>query len=360
MGRISFSSALPFASARQALRARSPSFSEILGIMAERAVSKRRILIYDEHAGRIVKALGAVSPEFEILTACEREHALQFVPNAHALFAMSPLIGQVLLDASASLQWLQVLTSGIDAFADAHLRTRPIMTTMRGIHGPQMAELALMMILALKRRLPEMIDEQHRAIWNRRRQPLLAGSTIVILGTGEIAQHTARLCKGLGTITIGVTRSVRPVPGFDRVVCYEQFKDVLDAADVLLLLCPISPDTRGLVGRDILAALPRHAILINLARGGILDEAAAGEALFAGSLAGVGLDTYAEEPPPEHFPLRRMRNVIMAPHIGGFSDCYEDQAAPTLIHNIDCFSRGDWRNMRNLVSDPRCRDPGNP
>lgn len=323
-------------------------------------MSRSRILVYDPHAERIVKALGAVSPAFEFLIAHDRRRALELIPGAQIMFAMSPLIDQDLLDAGIALQWVQILTSGIDAFAEAHLPTRPIMTTVRGIHAPQMAELAVMMILALKRRLPEMLAEQRRATWNRRRQPLLAGATIVILGTGAIAQETARICKAFGTTIVGVTRSVRPVPGFDRVVGYDGFEDALAAADVLLLLCPLSDDSRGLVGKDCLAALPPHAILINLARGGILDEAATRDALATGALAGVGLDTYADEPPPEHFPLRGMRNVIMTPHIGGFSDCYEEQAAPILVHNLDCFGRGDWRNMRNIVSDPRCRDPGSP
>jgi D-2-hydroxyacid dehydrogenase (NADP+) len=219
------------------------------------------------------------------------------------------------------------------------------------VHGPQMAELALSMMLMLQRRLPTMIENQRHRRWQRWPQPVLTGKTVTILGLGAAGRSLARACKALGMRVVGVSASQASAEDFDLVVPRARLAEVCAAADFLVLLAALEPETRRLVGAEVLAALPRRAFLINLARGGLVDEAALIGALRTERVAGAGLDVFDEEPlPPEH-PLWDLPNVLLTPHIGGWSDVLVEQAVPLLAHNLGVFLSGrpgDLRNLRRL------------
>jgi phosphoglycerate dehydrogenase-like enzyme len=224
-----------------------------------------------------------------------------------------------------------------------------IITNIRGIHGAPVSEAALMMMLALARDFADSLRNQDRQVWTRWPAQLLDGKTVGILGVGLIAEVLAPKCKALGMTVAGFTSAKRAVPGFDRM--YDRGELIAQAGtlDHLVLLAPYSEETRNLVDARVLAAMKPSSYLINLARGGIVDEDALLRALEQGRIAGAALDVFQEEPLPAGHPLWSAKNVLITPHLGGFSDVYAARALPTVEHNMACFLRGELDQMINVV-----------
>jgi phosphoglycerate dehydrogenase-like enzyme len=211
-------------------------------------------------------------------------------------------------------------------------------------------------MLALSRDLPRSVRSQDARAWVRWPSRLLDGKCAGILGVGAIAAALAPKCKALGMTVVGITSAPeRSIAGFDRMHDIDELSRVVGTLDYLVLLTPYSPATRNLVGESVLAAMKPSSYLVNLARGGVVDEAALIRALEHGRLAGAALDVFKEEPLPTDHPLWGFKNVIVTPHLGGFCDVYVDYAMPTVEHNMRCFLAGDIAGMRNVVkASPAC------
>jgi phosphoglycerate dehydrogenase-like enzyme len=217
------------------------------------------------------------------------------------------------------------------------------------MHAPQMAELAILLMLALARDLPRMLVHQQQSTWQRWTQQLLLGKTVVIVGVGSISESLAVRCRPFGLRVVGVSAGRTEAPGFDEVQPRARLAELAARADFLILLVPYTADTHHMVDAAVLAAMKKSAFLINIARGSVVDEAALVDALRTGRIAGAGLDVFASEPPAPDNPLWRMKNVIMTPHIGGLSAVYAQQALPVLLHNLRSYLAGDWSAMQNVV-----------
>ena len=163
----------------------------------------------------------------------------------------------------------------------------------------------------------------------------------MILGLGAIGQSVARLCAGLGMRVIGTRRSGAPVPGVERVFAPHETDQVLGQSDYVVVLLPLTDETRGLLDAGCLAALPRRSVLINLARGGVVDEDALAAALESGALRGAALDVFLREPLPGQSPLWQAPNTILSPHISGWFPGYSERVAEILASNLERLARGE-------------------
>jgi phosphoglycerate dehydrogenase-like enzyme len=249
-----------------------------------------------------------------------------------------------------NLRWIQALGTGIDNIVDLpSLKPDVLITNIRGIHGAAVSEAALMAMLALARGLPRAVRNQERQAWERWPARLLDGKTAGIVGVGMIAAELAPRLKALGMTVIGVTSAVRPVAGFDRMHHRDDLRAVAATVDFLVLLTPHSPQTSGLIGPAVFAAMRPSSYLVNLARGGVVDEGALIVALEEGRIAGAALDVFNAEPLPAGHKLWSTRNVIITPHAGGFYDDYPARALPVIEHNMRCFLAGDHAGMLNRV-----------
>jgi len=246
------------------------------------------------------------------------------------------------------LAWIHALTTGIDPLLALKLPSSVIVTSSRGIHGPQMAELAILLMLALSRDFPRMLANQREKSWQRWGQRLLVGKTVMMVGVGAISEALAARCKPLGLKVVGVT-SRRSVEHFDELQPRQRLKETVSTADFLVLLVPYSPETHHMIDASVMAAMKPSAYLINMARGGVVDEAALIDALQTRRLAGAGLDVFAQEPLPYSSPLWTLDNVIITPHVGGMSDIYAEQILPLLVHNVRAYVAGDRAAMQNLI-----------
>lgn len=224
-----------------------------------------------------------------------------------------------------SLRWTHVHSAGADRPVYVQLRERGVkVTTSSGANASVVAQTALAGLLALARHFPRMLAAQRERQW----APLIAtgmprdlhGRTATIVGWGPIGQQIGAVLHALGMRVVAVRQRPDSAGPDYQTVTYRTLGEVLPRTDWLVLACPLTEDTRGLIGAEALARLPQGAHLVNVARGEVVDEPALIAALREGRLAGAYLDVFAHEPLPTDSPLWDMPNVIVTPHSAGFSD----------------------------------------
>jgi D-2-hydroxyacid dehydrogenase (NADP+) len=290
-------------------------------------------------------------PEITIELVDHHSKTGPYIAAADALVTFAPMLSSQVLESATRLKWIQALGTGVDNLIDqAALRKDVIVTNVRGIHGAPVSEAALAAMLALARGLPRAIRAQDERQWRRFPAQLLHDKTVGIFGIGQIAEALAPKCKTLGMRVVGVTSAPRNIAGFDRMHGREELARVVGDFDFLVLLTPLTAATRNSVDAKIFTAMKPTSYLINLARGGVVDEPALIEALNDKRIAGAALDVFSQEPLPVDHPFWSMPNVIITTHQGGFCDVYIDYALPTVESNMECFLKGDFNGMINIVA----------
>ena len=294
-----------------------------------------------------------IAAEFPELTVDIVDHHSKvdpYIGSADILMTFGAQLADHVLEKATNLKWIQALGTGVDGITDRPaLGAGVLVTNLRGLHGASVSEAALAAMLALARNLPRAVRSQVAGRWDRFPVTLLKGATVGILGVGAIAEELAPRCAALGMKVVGISASKREVPGFVAMRGRDELLAVVPELDFLVLLTPYTPETRGIVNARVLAAMKRSAFLVNVARGGIVDEPALIEALRGGTIAGAGLDVFAEEPLPEGHPFYSMENVIVTPHMAGFHAGYPAEALPVVEENIRHFLAGDLDQMLNVV-----------
>lgn len=276
-----------------------------------------------------------------------------FIANTDVLLCFSPPMADHVVRDAPKLKWIQALGTGVDNIVDLpSLGKEVIVTNVRGIHGAPVSEATIAYMLSLARDLPGSTRAQDKGVWERQPAQLLAGKTVGILGVGLIAEYLAPICKQFGMTVIGISGSPRSAKGFGRMEARADLMRVVPELDYLVALTPLTPETRGIVGAKLLAAMKPSAYLINVARGGVVDESALMAALESGQIAGAALDVFSQEPLPADSLLWKAKNITIFPHLGGYSHGYEDRAMPTIADNMQKFLVGDLKRMVHIVRKP--------
>lgn len=298
----------------------------------------KTVLVFDRDADWYCEKLKIACPEYVYLSESGPAFEPAMAACAHILCGIAPFITPDLVRAMPRLEWIQAMTSGIDNLVamDA-LPPRVAITNARGFHGPQVAELAILLMLASARRFPSLIRNQSAAVWERWPQPLLYRKTVCIVGLGMIAEGLIERCAAFGMRITGVSDGRTKMPGCDVVYPRKDLADALAEADFVVVLVPYSKRTHHLIDSAALAAMKASAILVNVSRGGTIDEEALQYSLTSGSIAGAALDVFAVEPLPEESPFWSMPNAIVTPHIGGMSDIYHEQVLPIICENLIAY-----------------------
>ncbi len=294
--------------------------------------------------------LKAKFPELHVDLVDHHSKVGPYIAAADILLTFAPRLSDDVLRAGTKLKWVQALGTGVDNLIDRPvLRKDVIVTNIHGIHGAPVSEAAIGSMLALARDIPRALRAQSAREWARFPAKLLHNKTVGVFGIGAIAEELAPKCKAFGMRTVGISSAPRTVAGFDRMVSSAKLADVAGEFDFLVLLTPLTEKTRNSVDAKVLAAMKPTSFLVNLARGGVVDEPALVEALKSGRIGGAALDVFNEEPLPADHPFWAMENVIITTHQGGFCDVYIDYALPTVEANMRCFLNGDIGGMINVV-----------
>lgn len=278
------------------------------------------------------------------------------LPEADVL-VVSGLWRNALLEAATKLRWIQSIGAGYDQFPLDELRGRGIrLSSARGVNRNAVSEHALALILALARKLPEARDNQRRHVWRgmigevTRREDELSGKTLGIIGLGHIGSRTAALAKAFGLRVIATKRTPAAAPSVaDEVWPAGRVDDLLRAADFVVLHCPLTDETRGLISRERLALMKPSAYLINVARGACVDEPALLDALHSGAIAGAGIDHFLDEPLPADSPFWDVDNVFITPHTAGETQQYESNVLDILMENLGRIERGEQTLVNQVV-----------
>jgi phosphoglycerate dehydrogenase-like enzyme len=290
----------------------------------------------DAHAA----AIEAVDPRVRLARVSDRAHWLEEAPEAEVIAGFRPLRDAAVR--AGHLRWVHSMGAGVENLCKDVAGTDIIVTNSH-THGDVIAEHVMALVLAHGRRLPVALARQAESRWERDGAvgTVLRGRTMGILGLGTIGTELARRAAAFGMRVWGVRRSGRIVPGVDRVVAADRLGEVLAVSDVLAITLPLTPETQGLIGAAALARLPRGAFVVNVGRGGIVDEAALADSIRSGRLAGAGLDVFEQEPLPASSPLWRLPGVIITPHVGGSSPGFLDRAVPLFCENLRRYLAGE-------------------
>jgi phosphoglycerate dehydrogenase-like enzyme len=261
-----------------------------------------------------------------------------------------------------ALRWIQFHWAGVDHALDAPILKTPgiLGTHLSGASASQLAEFALTMMLALGHHMPDLSALQQKAEWPAERwerfSPLeLRDCTVGIVGYGSIGRQIARLLYGFGAKVLAAKRdAMHPEdngytpeglgdPNGDYVLRLyppQALQSMLKECDFVVVTVPLTPGTRGLLGPTELAAFKPTSYLIDIGRGGVVDQAALIAALRDHKLAGAALDVFPEEPLPADNPLWKLPNVIISPHIAGYSAAYDERAVALFAENLTRYLAG--------------------
>jgi phosphoglycerate dehydrogenase-like enzyme len=251
---------------------------------------------------------------------------------------------------SPTVRWVSVGGSGTD-----HLQPwdsgRVAVTNAAGVAAGMMAEYAIGAMLTFSLGLREFARQQHERRWSARRVEPLAGKTLLILGLGHTGQALAARAKALGMATIGVRARPQPTACVDEVHGAEALPQLWPRADAVCCCVPLLASTRALVGREAFAAMKTGVVLVDVSRGGVVDEAALVEALVEGRVRGAALDVFATEPLPPDNPLWGFENVIVTPHCSSVYDGWDTRSVAMFADNLWRYRRGEA--LTNVVDPAR-------
>lgn len=299
-----------------------------------------------EFAGR-----GHPAKSFEVRTLDELKAR---APEADVL-VVSGLWRNELLGSLPKLRFIQSVSAGTDQFDKPALAAAGVrLASAQGANERAVAEHAMALILGLSRQIHLARDHQAARHWRpmigdrARREDELGGKTLLIVGLGRIGLRLATLASAFGLRVVGMRRNPAPQPHVDALLRPDQLHEALAQADIVALTCPLTPETEGLIDAAALAAMKPSAVLINVARGRVVNEAALFAALTEGRIAGAGLDTFHDEPLPAASPFWTLPQVIVTPHSAGETRAYETNVVDLLIDNLGRLARGET-DLRNQI-----------
>lgn len=219
-----------------------------------------------------------------------------------------------------ALRWVQGAPAGTGEFVRTAGLTpaeldRVAITSGAGLYSAPLAEWAILGLLSFVKDVPRLIADRAAGTWQQKAVGTLAGRRLLVIGLGDIGRETARLATAFGMTVTGVRRNPGEAPpGVDRLAPLEALPELMGESDAVVLALPATAETTGLLSRELIAALPGHAVVVNVGRGSTIDEPALVEALREGRLAGAALDVTAVEPLPRDSELWTLPNVLLSPH----------------------------------------------
>lgn len=312
------------------------------------------ILIHADHPEPYLRPLKAAHPDLLIHTCNTYEGVAATLELSRAeivftvRFAGTPNFPRRALLECGHVKWVSVGGSGTDHLSPWNANAITV-TNAAGVGADMMAEYAIGAMLHFALRFDRFKRYQRDREWRPEPLTRLAGKTAVILGLGHTGQAVAERAQALGLRTIGLRANPRPTPHVHEVQEIARLVDAARGADFMVVCVPLTHLTRGLVGEAVFAALPKHAILIDVSRGGIVDHDALMRALDENRVGGAAIDVFATEPLPDSHPLWAYDNVILTPHCSSVYDGWQAEAARMFSENVSRYREG--APLNNVV-DP--------
>lgn len=314
-----------------------------------------RILIhfsFDEAQIKTFQDIAQRHGNHEVCHATSEEEALQFASETEIILG---LFLPSVCEAAPNLRWIQSNSAGMDNFLFPEIIERDdvIVTNMAGLYASQGGEHAWALLLSLARGIPHVVGADGRRAWQ---MPVveLTGSTLGIVGLGGFGMEMVKRAQGydMTILAIDPVREDKPEEVSElKPATPENLHELLRRSDVVMLACPKTPETYHLIGTGEFASMKRTAYLVNVTRGGIIDEDALVDALKSGEIAGAGLDVTEIEPPPPESALWNAPNLIITPHRAGSSQHRPRKTFEFFCQNLERYLKGE--PLRNVVGKRR-------
>ncbi|WP_416838287.1 D-2-hydroxyacid dehydrogenase [Haloferax sp. DFSO52] len=305
-----------------------------------------RILVLDQPAhdipaGEYADALRERLPEATIVHTKTTAETIDAARDADVI--TGTYLNDDVLAAADSLQLFAGAAAGYDHLPLAELRERGVVVTnASGVHGPNIAEHVIGWLLSITRRLDEGIRRQERHEWRAfQAYGELMGSTVTVVGLGAIGQAIVERLEPFGVETIGVRYTPEKGGPTDRVVGFDEMESALVETDYLVLACPLTDETSGLIDQQAFTSLPGHAVLVNIARGGVVETDALVRSIQRNGIRAAALDVTDPEPLPNDHPLWDFENVYLTPHVSGYTPHYFTRLADILAENVERLASSD-------------------
>lgn len=315
-------------------------------------MSENSILVVADEEATAAAGASAISeelPDVPVDTLTDGVVADERLRSARIFATFDPTAEQ--LASAEAAEWIHAFTAGVDDYPVDVLRERGVaLTNGRGVNAEPVAEQALSFMLAFERNLHRALRQQARGEWEWFGGHEFRGKTVGVVGVGAIGRRIATLSDSLGTTVLGVNRDVETsVEGVEELFAPEDLDAVLDRVDYLVLACPLTDATTGLLGADEFARLSDSAVVVNVARGEVIVEDALVAALEAGEIRGAALDVFETEPLPSTSPLWDRDDVIITPHMAGSTPAFWARNADIIATNYRRFRDGTLDALANRV-----------
>lgn len=315
----------------------------------------RTVLLTNKYSGLPLEIVrGQVAPGFELRFLSEQTQnaLLNEASDVDYILAGGRLkITREVLEKAGRLKMIQRSGVGLDALDLDAIKERKIpLYVNQGVNAESVAEHALLLMLACLRKLPGINQKTKSGIWKKQEQGVqtaeLRGKTVGIIGMGHIAQTLVGLLKPFHT-KILYTNLFQMSEEFesDNNAHFVSLTELLENSDIITIHCALTPETRNLINFEAIHQMKDGAILINTARGEIVDLSATTDALKSGKFAYVAFDVHAREPIPENYPLKGIDNVILTPHIAGITFDSFRAMMHDAFRNIECFESGNLEDI---------------
>ncbi|MFH2132880.1 MAG: D-2-hydroxyacid dehydrogenase [bacterium] len=270
------------------------------------------------------EAMAATSSKFEVFFGLRVDEWIEKLPNLH---------------------WAQLASAGVDWVlkSPAVVERDVILTNASGVHAIPIAEHILALVFAFSRNINQHMRSQFQGKWDRRGSITeIEGTTLGLIGVGKIGEKTAEKARALNMKVVGVRRNPDHFsPYVEKMFGPSQLHEMLALCDWVVVAAAGTAETNGLIGEAELAVMKKNAVIINIARGSLIQEKALIQALQEKRIAGAGLDVFETEPLPEDSPLWQMPNVIITPHVAGGTPYYIDRLVDIFVENLKRYQAGE-------------------
>lgn len=260
-----------------------------------------------------------------------------------------------LITRAPKLKWVQVSSAGVDRFLDDDFRNSPvIMTNASGIHATPIGEFVMEQMLMFAKNASFCFELKQKKQWQHYAPSVLRGKTVGIVGLGNIGKEVARLSKAFGMRVVAIRRSIprtQRARNVDLMLPRQELSRLLAESDYVVITLPYTRETHSLFGETELRAMKPSAYLINIGRGGIIDEDILARALSENWIAGAGLDVFAAEPLPPESQLWELPNLLFSPHVSGDMEDYIGHATEVFSKNLKRYLEG--KRLLNIVDKQR-------
>lgn len=297
----------------------------------------------------LLPALESSLPAGTVRNAVTPDQTRELLPETDVLVAGS--FDEAWVDHAETLELVQALWAGVDSYPLDRIEANDItLTNASGVHAEPIAQQVIGYLLQFERGLLETTRNQHRGVWERVDGGELGNETLGIIGVGAIGSRVAELAQAFGMTVVGTKRDLSAVPdGVDELLAAEEYRQLLRQSSYILVSCPLTAETENLLGIDEFRLMDPDSVLVNVARGEIVDQEALRTALQYRLIRGAALDVFEEEPLPSDSVLWDLSNVVITPHNAWRSPNTADRWLDIIEDNYWAVAENDHENIVNRV-----------